>query len=70
MNDAGQPSQTPKEDGRGSGLSAEILGLKRPYDVMEGGRGLPMRDALSATNCEGKAHLAFISEMCQQYVTS
>uniref|UniRef100_A0A3B3U7X8 Nuclear receptor corepressor 2 n=1 Tax=Poecilia latipinna TaxID=48699 RepID=A0A3B3U7X8_9TELE len=35
----------------GSGLSGEILGLKRSYDVMEGGRGLPMRDALSATNC-------------------
>uniref|UniRef100_A0A3Q2YCC0 Nuclear receptor corepressor 2 n=1 Tax=Hippocampus comes TaxID=109280 RepID=A0A3Q2YCC0_HIPCM len=33
----------------------EILGVKRPYDVMEGGisRGLPMRDSLSASNCEG-----------------
>ncbi|MEQ2204654.1 hypothetical protein XENOCAPTIV_016474, partial [Xenoophorus captivus] len=48
------PSQTPKEDGRGSGLSGEIIGLKRSYDVMEGGRGLPMRDSLSAANCEGK----------------
>ncbi|MED6272126.1 hypothetical protein CHARACLAT_027109, partial [Characodon lateralis] len=46
------PSQTPKEDGRGSGLSGEITGLKRSYDVMEGGRGLPMRDSLSAANCE------------------
>uniref|UniRef100_A0A3Q2Q4D6 Nuclear receptor corepressor 2 n=1 Tax=Fundulus heteroclitus TaxID=8078 RepID=A0A3Q2Q4D6_FUNHE len=45
------PSQTPKEDGRG--LSGEILGLKRSYDVMEGGRGLSMRDSLSAPNCEG-----------------
>lgn len=45
-------AQTPKEEGRG-----ELLGLKRPYDVMEGGitRGLPLRDAtgLSAPNCEG-----------------
>uniref|UniRef100_A0A673Z3J2 Nuclear receptor corepressor 2 n=1 Tax=Salmo trutta TaxID=8032 RepID=A0A673Z3J2_SALTR len=34
------PSQNPKEDGRGQ--PGEILGLKRPYDVMEGGisRGL------------------------------
>lgn len=54
MNVIGPQSQTLKEDGRGSGLSGEILGLKRTYDVMEGGRGLPMRDALSATNCEGK----------------
>ncbi|XP_064882678.1 nuclear receptor corepressor 2 isoform X5 [Oncorhynchus nerka] len=47
------PSQNPKEDGRGQ--PGEILGLKRPYDVMEGGisRGLPMRDSLSAANCEG-----------------
>uniref|UniRef100_A0A8C7MKM3 Nuclear receptor corepressor 2 n=1 Tax=Oncorhynchus kisutch TaxID=8019 RepID=A0A8C7MKM3_ONCKI len=29
------PSQNPKEDGRGQ--PGEILGLKRPYDVMEGG---------------------------------
>uniref|UniRef100_A0AAY4DDY3 Nuclear receptor corepressor 2 n=1 Tax=Denticeps clupeoides TaxID=299321 RepID=A0AAY4DDY3_9TELE len=38
-----------KDDGRG-----DALGLKRPYDVMEGGilRGLPSREALSA-NCEG-----------------
>uniref|UniRef100_A0AAX7TQC4 Nuclear receptor corepressor 2 n=1 Tax=Astatotilapia calliptera TaxID=8154 RepID=A0AAX7TQC4_ASTCA len=35
-------SQTPKDEGRGGGQSGEILGLKRPYDVMEGGisRGL------------------------------
>ncbi|XP_054630962.1 nuclear receptor corepressor 2 isoform X2 [Dunckerocampus dactyliophorus] len=48
-------SQTSKDDGRGSGQAGEILGLKRPYDVMEGGisRGLPMRDSLSASNCEG-----------------
>ncbi|CAB1321843.1 unnamed protein product, partial [Coregonus sp. 'balchen'] len=47
------PSQNPKEDGRGQ--PGEILGLKRPYDVMEGGisRGLPTRDSLSAANCEG-----------------
>lgn len=51
----GSSSQTPKDDGRSSGQPGEILGLKRPYDVMEGGisRGLPMRDSLSA-NCEGK----------------
>ncbi|KAG9354845.1 hypothetical protein JZ751_001558, partial [Albula glossodonta] len=44
--------QNPKEEGRGA--PGEILGLKRPYDVMEGGisRGLPIRDSLS-TNCEG-----------------
>uniref|UniRef100_A0A8C8A3W6 Nuclear receptor corepressor 2 n=1 Tax=Oryzias sinensis TaxID=183150 RepID=A0A8C8A3W6_9TELE len=45
------PSQTLKEDGRGSGQSGEILSLKRPYDVMEGGRGLSLRD--SSVNCEG-----------------
>ncbi|KAK6313068.1 hypothetical protein J4Q44_G00164150 [Coregonus suidteri] len=39
------PSQ--KDDGRGQ--PGEILGLKRPYDV----RGLPMRETLSAANCEG-----------------
>lgn len=52
----GSSSQTPKDEGRGSGQPGEILGLKRPYDVMEGGisRGLPMRDSLSAANCEGK----------------
>ncbi|KAG5840665.1 hypothetical protein ANANG_G00191130 [Anguilla anguilla] len=45
--------QNPKEEGRG--VPGEILGLKRPYDVMEGGisRGLPIRDSLSAANCEG-----------------
>uniref|UniRef100_A0A3Q0SM03 Nuclear receptor corepressor 2 n=1 Tax=Amphilophus citrinellus TaxID=61819 RepID=A0A3Q0SM03_AMPCI len=38
-----------------AGQSGEILGLKRSYDVMEGGisRGLPMRESLSAANCEG-----------------
>ncbi|XP_031426191.1 nuclear receptor corepressor 2 isoform X4 [Clupea harengus] len=43
-------SQNPKEESRG-----ELLGLKRTYDVMDGGisRGLPMRDSLSAANCEG-----------------
>ncbi|XP_063346347.1 nuclear receptor corepressor 2 isoform X1 [Pelmatolapia mariae] len=48
-------SQTPKDEGRGGGQSGEILGLKRPYDVMEGGisRGVPMRESLSAANCEG-----------------
>ncbi|XP_057688811.1 nuclear receptor corepressor 2 isoform X2 [Corythoichthys intestinalis] len=48
-------SQTSKDEGRGSGQPGEILGLKRPYDVMEGGisRGLPMREPLSASNCEG-----------------
>ncbi|XP_023285972.1 nuclear receptor corepressor 2-like, partial [Seriola lalandi dorsalis] len=48
-------SQTPKDEGRGPGQPGEILGLKRPYDAMEGGisRGLPMRDSLSAANCEG-----------------
>lgn len=51
----GSSSQTPKDEGRGSGQPGEILGLKRPYDVMDGGisRGLPMRDSLSAANCEG-----------------
>lgn len=41
---AGTPN--PKEEGRG-----EVLGLKRPYDVMEGvgiSRVLPLRDSLSA----------------------
>uniref|UniRef100_A0A4W6FKH8 Nuclear receptor corepressor 2 n=1 Tax=Lates calcarifer TaxID=8187 RepID=A0A4W6FKH8_LATCA len=48
-------SQTPKDEGRGPGQPGEILGLKRPYDAMEGGisRGLPMRESLSAANCEG-----------------
>lgn len=51
----GSASQTPKDEGRGGGQSGEILGLKRPYDVMEGGisRGLAMRESLSAANCEG-----------------
>lgn len=55
----GAASQTPKDEGRGPGQPGEILGLKRPYDAMEGGisRGLPTRDSLSATNCEGKRHL-------------
>lgn len=53
---AGSSSQTPKDEGRGLGQSGELLGLKRPYDVMEGGisRGLPLRDSLSTTSCEGK----------------
>ncbi|XP_024131087.1 nuclear receptor corepressor 2 isoform X2 [Oryzias melastigma] len=46
------PSQTPKEDGRGSGQAGEILSLKRPYDVMEGGRGPSLRGD-SSVNCEG-----------------
>lgn len=52
----GSSSQTVKDEGRGSGQPGEILGLKRPYDLMEGGisRGLPMRDSLSVANCEGK----------------
>uniref|UniRef100_A0A8C5G939 Nuclear receptor corepressor 2-like n=1 Tax=Gouania willdenowi TaxID=441366 RepID=A0A8C5G939_GOUWI len=55
MSFVGPTSQTPKDDGRGLGQPGDILGLKRPYDVMEGGisRGLPMRDSLSAANCEG-----------------
>lgn len=53
---AGSSSQTPKDEGRGLGQAGEILGLKRPYDVMEGGisRGLPLRDSLSTASCEGK----------------
>ncbi|KAF7199803.1 nuclear receptor corepressor 2 isoform X3 [Nothobranchius furzeri] len=47
------PSQNPKDEGRGSGQSGEMLSLKRSYDVMEGSRGLPIRDSLSAANCEG-----------------
>lgn len=49
------PSQPPKDESRGPGQSGEVLGLKRPYDLMEGGisRGLPVRDSLSAVNCEG-----------------
>lgn len=56
----GPGSQTSKDEGRGPGQSGEILGLKRPYDVMEGGisRGLPMRESLSAANCEGKKGLS------------
>lgn len=52
----GSSSQTPKDEGRGLGQAGEILGLKRPYDVMEGGisRGLPLRDSLSTASCEGK----------------
>uniref|UniRef100_A0A8C5CB31 Nuclear receptor corepressor 2 n=1 Tax=Gadus morhua TaxID=8049 RepID=A0A8C5CB31_GADMO len=48
-------SQNPKEDGRGPGQAGDLLAMKRSYDVMEGGisRGLPMRDTLSAANCEG-----------------
>lgn len=51
----GPVSQTSKDEGRGPSQPGEILGVKRPYDVMEGGisRGLPMRDSLSASNCEG-----------------
>lgn len=58
----GSSTQTPKDDGRSSGQPGEILGLKRPYDVMEGGisRGLPMRDSLSA-NCEGKDNQSQVS---------
>uniref|UniRef100_W5MFZ2 Nuclear receptor corepressor 2 n=1 Tax=Lepisosteus oculatus TaxID=7918 RepID=W5MFZ2_LEPOC len=53
--DAGAPGQNSKEEGRGSGTPGEIPGLKRPYDVMEGGiaRGLPIRDAMASVNCEG-----------------
>lgn len=53
---AGSSSQTPKDEGRGLAQPGEILGLKRPYDVMEGGisRGLPLRDSLSTASCEGK----------------
>lgn len=53
---AGSSSQTPKDEGRGLGQPGELLGLKRPYDVMEGGisRGLPLRDSLSTASCEGK----------------
>lgn len=42
-----------KDEGRGSGQPGDIVGLKRPYDLMEGciSRGLPMRD--SVANCEG-----------------
>lgn len=56
----GPGSQSSKDEGRGPGQSGEILGLKRPYDVMEGGisRGLPMRESLSAANCEGKIGLS------------
>uniref|UniRef100_A0A674PDY8 Nuclear receptor corepressor 2 n=1 Tax=Takifugu rubripes TaxID=31033 RepID=A0A674PDY8_TAKRU len=48
-------SQTPKDEGRGLAQPGEILGLKRSYDVMEGGisRGLPLRDSLSTASCEG-----------------
>lgn len=67
---AGSSSQTPKDEGRGLGQPGELLGLKRPYDVMEGGisRGLPLRDSLSTASCEGKrsptgsAHTAATSE--------
>lgn len=57
---AGSASQTPKDEGRGPGQPGDILGLKRPYDVMEGGisRGLPMRESLSAPNCEGQSRSA------------
>lgn len=50
----GAASQTPKDEGRGPGQPGEILGLKRPYDAMEGGisRGLATRE--SAASCEGK----------------
>lgn len=56
---AGSSSQTPKDEGRGLAQPGEILGLKRPYDVMEGGisRGLPLRDSLSTTSCEGKTRI-------------
>lgn len=66
---SGLPSQNPKEDGRGQ--PGEILGLKRPYDVMEGGisRGLPMRDSLSAANCEGKLRSPLPSKSSSMYFT-
>lgn len=53
---AGSSSQTAKEEGRGLAQPGDILGLKRPYDIMEGGisRGLPLRDSLSTASCEGK----------------
>lgn len=54
LSPVGPPSQTPKEDGRGSGQAGEILSLKRPYDVMEGGRGPSLRGD-SSVNCEGKS---------------
>lgn len=56
---AGSSSQTPKDEGRGLAQPGEILGLKRPYDVMEGGisRGLPLRDSLSTASCEGKTRI-------------
>lgn len=52
---SGSSSQAVKDEGRGSGQPGDIVGLKRPYDLMEGGisRGLPMRDSLSVANCEG-----------------
>uniref|UniRef100_A0A7N5ZYF1 Nuclear receptor corepressor 2 n=1 Tax=Anabas testudineus TaxID=64144 RepID=A0A7N5ZYF1_ANATE len=48
-------SQTPKDEGRGPGQPGEILGLKRPYDAMEGGisRGLATRE--SAASLMGRA---------------
>lgn len=70
MTCAGPPSQPPKDESRGPGQSGEVLGLKRPYDLMEGGisRGLPVRDSLSAVNCEGKTQchliLWFITTLC------
>lgn len=64
----GAASQTPKDEGRGPGQSVEILGLKRPYDAMEGGisRGLPTRDSLSAANCEGKIHSVDVSSLLNE----
>uniref|UniRef100_A0A8C4IN46 Nuclear receptor corepressor 2 n=1 Tax=Dicentrarchus labrax TaxID=13489 RepID=A0A8C4IN46_DICLA len=55
----GSASQTPKDEGRGSGQPGEILGLKRPYDIMEGGisRGLPMRDSLPHHTPYKDAHI-------------
>lgn len=44
----------PKEEGRG-----EVLGLKRPYDIMEGGaisRVLPLRDSLSTAEGQHTRH--------------
>uniref|UniRef100_A0A672JLZ3 Nuclear receptor corepressor 2 n=1 Tax=Salarias fasciatus TaxID=181472 RepID=A0A672JLZ3_SALFA len=52
-------SQTPKDDSRGPGQAGDMLGLKRPYDVMEGGisRGLPMRDSPHHTHYKDAHHI-------------
>lgn len=72
LSHAGSSSQTPKDEGRGLGQPGEILGLKRPFDVMEGGisRGLPMRDSLSTGNCEGKNSLTCYSPVTYKATSS